>query len=105
MIAKSRATILPIYFHGHTSRTFQIASHLHYTLRMGLLLKEFRKRVDKPVSISIGKPISHDELNPLSGDPTGLMEYLRKSTYALSPLPFSPSALGYEFEERYRIEG
>jgi putative hemolysin len=38
--------VVPIFFDGHTSRLFQMASHLHYTLRMGLLIKEFRKRVD-----------------------------------------------------------
>ena len=56
MIAKSNATVLPIYFDGHTSRMFQIASHLHTTLRMGLLIREFKERVDTPVRIAIGKP-------------------------------------------------
>ncbi|MEM1351862.1 MAG: lysophospholipid acyltransferase family protein, partial [Pseudomonadota bacterium] len=41
MIAKSGAAVLPIYFDGHNGRLFQIASHMHYTLRMGLLIKEF----------------------------------------------------------------
>lgn len=104
MIAKSGATVLPIYFHGHTSRMFQVASHLHYTLRMGLLIKEFRKKVDQPVKVSIGQPIGRDLLDLLSTDPKGLMTYLRAATYALSPTPVSPDAIGYEFEERYRIQ-
>ena len=48
MVAKSDAIIVPVFFDGHTSRLFQIASHLHNTLRMGLLIKEFKKRVDTP---------------------------------------------------------
>ena len=44
MIAKSDAAVVPVYFAGHTSRLFQVASHLHYTLRLGLLLKEFKTR-------------------------------------------------------------
>ena len=44
MVAKSNATVVPVFFDGHTSRLFQIASHLHNTLRMGLLIKEFKKR-------------------------------------------------------------
>lgn len=34
MIAKSDAVVVPLFFDGHTSRLFQIASHLHATLRM-----------------------------------------------------------------------
>lgn len=102
MIAKSKATVVPIYFAGHTSRMFQIASHLHYTLRMGLMIKEFKKRVDTPVSVAIGAPIGRDVLDPLAGDGKGMMEYLRKATYELSPEPLVPTELGFEFEEHYR---
>lgn len=102
MIAKSRAQVVPIYFDGHTSRLFQIASHLHYTLRMGLLIQEFRKRVDTPVRVAIGAPIGRDVLDPLSGDAKAMMDFLRKATYELSPEPLEPSELGFEFEEHYR---
>ncbi|MBD3663494.1 lysophospholipid acyltransferase family protein [Sulfitobacter sp. TSTF-M16] len=98
MIAKSRATVLPVYFHGHTSRLFQIASHLHATLRMGLLIKEFNKRVDTAVRVSIGSPLTRDLLDPLSGDAKGMMDFLRKATYELSPNPIGASELGFEFE-------
>ena len=57
MVAKSNATVVPIFFDGHTSRLFQIASHLHYTLRMGLMIKEFGKRVDTSVRVVVGEPI------------------------------------------------
>lgn len=67
MIAKSNATVVPIYFDGHTSRLFQIASHLHANLRMGLLIKEFRARVDSPVRVAIGDPIPRTMLDPLAG--------------------------------------
>ena len=102
MIAKSDATVVPIYFDGQTSRLFQIASHLHYTLRMGLLIKEFRKRVDAPVRIVVGKPIAPEELQKRSHDARELMEFLRKSTYALSPKPLKNMENGFEFESRYK---
>jgi putative hemolysin len=41
MIGKSQATVVPIYFDGQASRLFQVASHLHNSLRRGLLIKEF----------------------------------------------------------------
>ena len=102
MIAKSRATVVPIYFDGHTSRMFQIASHLHSTLRMGLLIKEFRDRVDTPVRVVIGKPLCRDVLDPLSGDAKAMMDFLRKATYELSPEPLVSTELGFEFEQHHR---
>jgi putative hemolysin len=102
MIARSGATVVPVYFHGHNSRLFQIASHLHSTLRLGLLLKEFRARVDEPVPVSIGKPIAPAQLQGLTSDPNALMETLRRATYDLSPEAQGFYDLGYEFEAKYK---
>ena len=102
MIAKSNATVVPVFFDGHTSRLFQIASHLHVTLRMGLLLKEFRKRVDTPVDVVIGAPIGRDKLDPLAKDTKAMMDFLRKATYELSPTPLRTDEIGFEFEEKYK---
>ena len=102
MIAKSDATVVPIYFSGHNSRLFQVASHMHSNLRLGLLIKEFRARVDEPVKLVIGDPIVSARLAPLKSDPGAMMEYLRKATYALSPVAVKSYDLGYEFEARYK---
>ncbi|WP_420013777.1 lysophospholipid acyltransferase family protein [Tateyamaria sp.] len=102
MVAKSDATVVPLYFDGHTSRLFQIASHMHNTLRLGLLIKEFKKRVDTSVRVVIGDPIDRAVLNPMAGDPKQMMEFLRKATYELNPNPVKMFDLGYEFEERHR---
>ena len=102
MIAKSNATVLPIYFDGHTSRLFQMASHLHSTLRLGLLIKEFKKRVDTPVRVVIGEPIERDVLGPIAKDSKQMMDFLRKATYELNPNPIKSFDLGYEFEDRHR---
>lgn len=100
MIAKSDATVLPIYFDGHTSRMFQIASHLHATLRIGLLMKEFSKRVDTPVRVVIGEPLGRDKLQPLITDAKAMMDFLRKATYELAPEPLRSFNAGYDFEDR-----
>ncbi len=102
MVGKSEATVVPVFFEGHTSRLFQIASHLHSTLRMGLLIKEFRKRVDTPVKVVIGEPIGRDVLDPMAKDSKAMMDYLRKATYELSPTPLQSFDYGFEFEERHR---
>ncbi|MGX0878878.1 putative hemolysin [Roseovarius sp. MBR-154] len=98
MIAKSEATVVPVYFDGHTSRLFQLASHLHYTLRMGLLIKEFRKRVDTPVKVVVGDPIPRSTLAQYAGDTKSLMAFLRAKTYELSPSPVVASEIGFEYE-------
>lgn len=102
MVGKSDAVVVPLFFEGHTSRLFQIASHLHSTLRMGLLIKEFKKRVDTPVKVVVGEPIGRDVLDPLAKDSKQMMDFLRKATYDLSPKPLKSYDYGYEFEDKHR---
>ena len=102
MAAKSGAAVVPIFFEGSNSRTFQIASHLHYTLRMGLLINEFRRRVGGSVSAVVGEPLPREEIRRRKGDARALMDYLRTETYKLSPRPLPDLGYGYEFEEGWQ---
>lgn len=102
MIAKSEATVVPVFFDGHNSRLFQLMSHAHSTLRMGMLIKEFKSRVNTPVRVVIGDPIPRRDLDPYAKDAKAMMAFLRKTTYALSPRPLDPDLRGFEFEERHR---
>jgi putative hemolysin len=102
MIARSNAAVVPLFFEGHNSRLFQVASHLHYTLRLGLLIREFRSRVGTSVRIVVGKPVPRVTLDAFGSDATAMMEFLRQATYDLSPAPMVPNQLGYEFEAKYR---
>ena len=103
MIAKSDAVVVPIFFEGRNSRLFQLASHLHVTLRMGLLIREFKARINKPVRVVIGKPIAADALAGLKKDPKACMDFLRKATYELSLDPLYPTMIGHEFEDKYKV--
>jgi putative hemolysin len=93
LIARSGATVVPVFFEGRTSRLFQVASHLHQTLRMGMLLREFRARTDAPLRLVVGEPVPAEAIAALRGDAPALMAALRRATYALSPtaLPKGPS--------------
>ncbi len=102
MIAKSEATVVPMYFVGANSRLFQLASHLHTTLRMALLIKEFKRRVDEPVKVVIGEPIPRSEIDKHRTDARAMMDFLRQQTYALSPTPLKSTDYGFEFEDRYK---
>ncbi len=103
MIAKSDAVVVPVFFEGGNSRIFQLASHIHANLRLGLLIREFRARINKPVRVVVGKPIPADRLAAFKKDPKGCMDFLRKATYELSPKPVDASRLGHEFEDKYKV--
>lgn len=100
MIQRAGATVVPVWFEGGNSRLFQMASHLSYTLRMALLIREFKARVDRPVRLAIGQPILPSALP--QGPATEVMDFLRCKTYELAPTPCDPARLGHEFEDRYR---
>jgi len=87
MVAKSGATVVPIFFDGSNSRLFQIASHLNQTLRTALLISEFDSRVGAPLQVTIGQPLPQDEIRARAGDSRALMDYLRRETYELSAAP------------------
>ena len=102
MIFKSNALVVPIFFDGNTSRIFQLASHLHPNIRAGLLLREFKLRLDKPVRIVIGKPIPRCRMDLFRNDSRKIMDFLRLETYKLSPNKNQTFEYGYEFEHKHR---
>ena len=102
MIFKSNALVVPIFFDGNTSRIFQLASHLHPNIRAGLLLREFKLRLDKPVRIVIGKPIPRCKMDLFKNDSRKIMDFLRLETYKLSPNKNQTFEYGYEFEHKHR---
>lgn len=102
MIAKSGATVVPLWFEGANSRLFQVSSHLNYTLRMALLIREFAARTDRPVRLAVGEPISAQTIRSQVTDGKEMMAFLRRKTYELSPNPLDPGLMGFEFEEQYR---
>ena len=99
LIVESGAAVVPVFFEGHNSRLFQIASHLHQTLRMALLVNEFKTRVGAPVRVVIGRPLDRAALAERAGDARSLMDYLRVQSYRLSPRPVADLGYGFEFED------
>lgn len=97
LIARSDAAVVPIFFDGHCSRLFQVASHLHTTLRLALLVNEFRSRVGAPVRIAVGAPLDRAGIAARAGDAAALMHHLREETYRLSPRPLPDLAYGFDF--------
>ncbi len=97
LIRQSGTTVVPVHFEGSNSRLFHLASHLHATLRVGLLIREFRARTDGPVRLSVGAPIPPSEIAARPGTQTDLMQWLRARTYAAGR---SDSALGFDWDKQ-----
>jgi putative hemolysin len=82
LILAAQAPVAPLYFEGQNSRLFQIASHLHQTLRLSLLFKEVHDRTGSEIRMHPGLPIPFSELGALA--PDALMAELRARTYGLA---------------------
>ncbi|WP_226782212.1 lysophospholipid acyltransferase family protein [Oceaniglobus trochenteri] len=83
MIARSGATVVPVYFPGQNSRWYQMANRVSATLRQGLLLHEVVHALNKPQAPRVGLPISPEEMQPFAARPRQFMAWLRERTLAL----------------------
>jgi putative hemolysin len=54
LVRHGKASVLPVFFPGQNSRLFQIASHIHPNLRLGLFFHEVRRRIGTPFPVAIG---------------------------------------------------
>lgn len=102
MISRSDARVVPLFFDGTNSRLFQIASHLNVNLRMGMMIREFRSRLNSDVDVTVGAPIERAVLDTLRQDPNAMMDFLRKATYDLSPRLIDSGQYGHEFDDKYK---
>ena len=97
MISRSKATVVPVFFEGYNSRRFHVAGRMSRTLRTALLVNEFKRRINKPVRISVGEPLDRAVLDAYAKDPRGLMDFLRNATYDLSSQPINTNEYGRDF--------
>ncbi|MDP2356608.1 MAG: lysophospholipid acyltransferase family protein [Beijerinckiaceae bacterium] len=85
LVLSGRASVLPIYFPGQNSRLFQIVSHIHPNLRLGLFFHEVRRRIGAPFPVAIGETATFDAFAHL--DRAALLTDLRARVYGLDPQP------------------
>ncbi len=62
LVQSTRATVLPVYFEGQCSPLFQLVSHVSLTLRLSLLIREFRRSVGEPLMAHAGPPVAFEAL-------------------------------------------
>ncbi len=63
MIRSSKATVLPLYFEGQNSWLFHLVSRFSLTLRLALLIREFRKILGTAITARAGDPIPYETLS------------------------------------------
>jgi putative hemolysin len=80
LIDRTKATCVPLYFHGRNSWRFQALGVIHPLLRTLLLLREFVALRNRCVRVSIGAPVHWDGAG---GERAHRMQALRERVYAL----------------------
>ncbi|MEX6507486.1 glycerol acyltransferase [Jiella sp. M17.18] len=77
------AAVLPIHFHGQCGPLFHLVSKWSMSLRVGLLIGEFRRLYGRSIRLTIGNLIPFEELATVS-DRRLLTERLRHAVYGLA---------------------
>jgi putative hemolysin len=82
LMRRSRATAVPLFVHGTNSPAFHLAGLFNPQLRTAMLPRELVNKHGRRIRISIGKPISADDL-AAAGDDAGALAYLQWRTSLL----------------------
>lgn len=82
LVRAGGASALPVYFPGQNSRLFQIASHIHPALRLGLFFHEVRRRIGTPFPVVIGEAAPPEAFAHM--ERAALVDDLRARVYGLA---------------------
>lgn len=85
MIQASRAQVQPLFFEGQCSPMFHLISRFSQTMRLSLMIREFRRRVGQPLRVHIGDLIGFDDLDT-GGDRKAMMDALFGKVHAMSDM-------------------
>ncbi len=83
---RAQCPVVPVYFEGANSLSFQLAGTLHPHLRTIGLAREFRKLRGRTIPVRIGNAIPYSTLETYES-PDRATEYLRSRTFFLSNRP------------------
>ena len=86
MIQASRAQVVPLFFSGQCSPLFHIVSRLSLTLRLSLMIREFRRMVGGTLRVQVGDLITSAE-TAANKDRLALMTLLFERVQNMSGVP------------------
>ena len=88
LIQAARANVIPVYFEGQNGRLFHLASKLSMTLRLSLLIREFKRLSGTTISSRIGAMIGWEDLSAYA-DRKDLLARIYDSVFSLAPVRVS----------------
>nr|WP_206679720.1 glycerol acyltransferase [Rhizobium changzhiense] len=84
LIQATHASVLPIYFEGQNGRLFHLASRVSMTLRLSLLIGEFRRLSGSTITAHVGEVLTWQALSS-GGDRKGLLARLYEAVFSMAP--------------------
>ena len=86
VVPAPKAPVIPIFFHGYNSWWFRFLGIVSWQLRTLRLPGEVFRRKNDTLHISVGNPISVEEIKEHSGSVEELGAYLKAKTYELQKI-------------------
>ncbi len=83
LIQAAGASVVPIHFSGQNGRLFHLASKLSLTLRLSLLVREFRRLTGKSIGVTIGDILPWSQLSQIT-DRKLLLEKLHNAVFEMA---------------------
>lgn len=88
LIQAARADVVPVYFEGQNGRLFHIASKISMTLRLSLLIREFKRLSGSTIAARIGDVMTWESLSGVA-DRKDLLATLYTAVFAMQT-PLKP---------------
>lgn len=84
LIQAAKANVLPVHFEGQNGRLFHLASKVSMTLRISLLIREFRRLSGSRIVATVGPLLPSSQL-ACFGDRKALLAELHRAVFSLDP--------------------
>lgn len=84
LIQAAQANVIPVFFEGQNGALFHIASKISLTLRLSLLIREFKRLSGSTISVRIGAMIGWDQLSAIA-DRKDLLTRIYDAVFAMQP--------------------
>lgn len=85
LVQSAKANVIPVYFEGQNGRLFHLASKVSLTLRISLLIREFRRLSGSSMRVRVGTVMPWADLNVYS-DRKDLLSKLYAAVFAMAPV-------------------
>ncbi|MGC4407162.1 glycerol acyltransferase [Rhizobium rosettiformans] len=85
LIQAAKANVVPVFFEGQNGRLFHLASKISLTLRVSLLIREFRRLSGTTIRARVGVMIPWEELST-HADRKDLLAKLFGAVFSMAPV-------------------